>query len=75
MGCGHYQEYPDGFLRFIEPRRWVTRKLPKKIDIRERVSSLQQALDKVLGETAEILSKRWWTHDKFNNPGRQEREP
>jgi hypothetical protein len=72
IGCGNYQEYPDGFLCFIEPHEAFVRKLLKKIDARERVSSLQRALDKVLGENAEIHSRRWWTHEEFNNPGRQE---
>ena len=69
IGCGHYQEYPDGYFCFIEPHKPFVRKLLKKIDTRERVASLQQALDEVLGENRGIHSKRWWTHDEFNNPG------
>ncbi len=75
IGCGHYQEYPDGFLCFIEPHKAFVRRLLRKIDTRERVSSLQRAMDKVLEENAEIHSKRWWTHEEFNNPGRQEPAP
>jgi hypothetical protein len=68
IGCGHYQEYPDGFLCFIEPHTPFVRRFLKKIDTRERVSSLQRAIDNVLGEAAGVRDKRWWTHDEFNNP-------
>jgi hypothetical protein len=69
IGCGHYEEYPDGFLCFIEPHTPDVRKLFRKIDTRERVASLQRALDKVLSEADGIRAKRWWTHEEFNNPG------
>ena len=68
IGCGHYQEYPDGFLCFIEPHTPFVRKLLKKIDTQARVASLQRAMDKVLSQAAGIREKRWWTHDEFNNP-------
>jgi hypothetical protein len=68
IGCGHYQEYPDGFLCFIEPHTPFVRKLFKKIDTRERIAALRQAMDKVLAEEAGISSKRWWTYEEFNNP-------
>ena len=65
IGCGRYQEYPDGFLCFIEPHKPSIRKLFKKVDTREPVSALQAALDRVLSEDAGIRSKRWWTYDEF----------
>jgi hypothetical protein len=68
IGCGHYQECPDGFLCFIEPHTPFVRKLFKKIDTRERIAALRQAMDKVLAEDAGISSKRWWTYEEFNNP-------
>jgi hypothetical protein len=68
IGCGHYQEYPDGFLCFIEPHTLFVRKLFKRIDTRERIAALRQAMDKVLAEDAGISSKRWWTYEEFNNP-------
>ena len=68
IGCGHYQEYPDGFLCFIEPHTPFVRKLLRKIDTQARVASLQRAMDKVLTEAAGIREKRWWTHDEFINP-------
>ena len=70
IGCGHYQEYPDGFLCFIEPHSPVVRKFLKRVDTRARVTSLQQAIDKVLAESDGIREKRWWTYEEFNNPKR-----
>jgi hypothetical protein len=67
IGCGSYQQYPDGFLCFIEPHTPSIRKLFKKIDTRERIAALQRAMDKVLTEEAGIRAKRWWTHEEFNN--------
>lgn len=70
IGCANYQEYPDGFLCFIEPHEPSIRKLLKKVDARERVSALQAALDRVLTEEVGIRFKRWWTYDDFMRPGR-----
>ena len=67
IGCGRYQEYPDGFLCFIEPHTPFVRRFLKKVDTRERVSALQQAMDKVLGGSAGVRDKRWWTHEEFNS--------
>ena len=69
IGCGHYAEYPDGFLCFIEPHRPFVRKLLKKIDTRSRVASLRLAMDKALSEENGIREKRWWTYEEFNQPG------
>ena len=66
IGCGRYQEYENGFLCFIEPHKPFVRKFFKKIDARERILALQQAMDRVLAEGAGITSKRWWTHEEFN---------
>ena len=70
IGCGHYEEYPDGYLCFIEPHKPFVRRFFKKIDTRDRVAALQQALDEILTESSGIRAKRWWTHTEFNNPGR-----
>ena len=66
VGCGNYQEYPDGFLCFIEPHEPSVRRFLKRIDTRERISALQRAMDKVLVEEAGIRAKRWWTYEEFN---------
>jgi hypothetical protein len=68
IGCGNYDEYPDGFLCFIEPHTPVIHKLFRKIDTQLRVEALQRAMDAVLSESAGIQDKKWWTHDEFNNP-------
>jgi hypothetical protein len=70
IGCGRYQEYPDGFLCFIEPHAPTIRKLLMNIETRPEVEALQKALDKVLAEPAGIRCKQWWTHTSFNNPTR-----
>jgi hypothetical protein len=70
IGCGNYQEYPDGFLCFIEPHTPIIRKFLKEINTRQEVESLQRALDNILAESAGIRSKRWWPHTDFNNPSR-----
>lgn len=68
IGCGHYQEYPDGYLCFIEPNAPYIRKFFRKIDTRERVNALQRALDKILVESNGIREKRRWTYEDFNSP-------
>ena len=70
IGCGNYQEYPDGFLCFIEPHKPVVRKFFRTLDTRPSVSGLQRALDKILVESAGIREKRWWTHGEFNRLAR-----
>lgn len=68
IGCGRYQEYPDGFLCFIEPHQPSVRRFLKRIDTRETISALQQAMDKSLTEDAGIRAKRWWTYEEFTRP-------
>lgn len=70
IGCGHYQEYPDGYSLLHRTAQAFVRKLFGKVDTRERVESLQKALDRILVEADGIRAKRWWTHEEFNNPVR-----
>jgi hypothetical protein len=65
IGCGRYQQYEDGFLCFIEPHRPFVWRFLKRLDTRERIDSLREALDKVLAEEKGIRSKRWWTYEGF----------
>jgi hypothetical protein len=65
IGCGNYEEYPDGFLCFIEVDRPWYRRLFKSIDAQSRVEALRSALDEVLIESAGIRAKRWWTREEF----------
>ena len=59
VGCGNYDEYPDGFLCFIEPHERVIRKWFRKIDTTERVAAVRRALDDLLN-TEGIREKKWW---------------
>ena len=68
IGCGNYEEYPDGFLCFIEPHVPVIRKFFRKVHTQARVEALQKAMDSLLSESAGIRDKKWWTHEEFNNP-------
>jgi hypothetical protein len=70
IGCGNYQEYPDGFLCFIEPREPFIRKLFSRIETTERVGALQEAIDRILSSADGIRDKRWWTHEEFNRAAR-----
>jgi|SRR5579864_1589837 len=74
IGCGHYQEHPDGFLCFIEPHKPFVWKFLRKIDTSERISGLREAMDKILVSEPGIRGKRWWTYEEFNNPSREEAE-
>ena len=68
VGCGHYQEYPDGFLCFIHPSQPTIRRWFRKIDTTGRVTALRAAIDQRLTE-AGVRDKRWWTADAFNRGG------
>jgi hypothetical protein len=59
IGCGNYDDYPDGFLCFIEPRTPVIRKWFRKIDTTVRVTAIRDALDAILTEDAGIRDKKW----------------
>ena len=60
VGCGHYLEYPNGYLCFVEPSKPIIRKLFKKIDTTEQVGRVTEALDKILASDPEITDLRWW---------------
>jgi hypothetical protein len=59
IGCGNYEEHPDGFLCFIEPHEPVIRRWFKKIGTGERVSAVRAALDDLLNAEG-IRDKKWW---------------
>jgi hypothetical protein len=69
IGVGVYEEYPDGFLCFIEPTTPSIRRFFKRIDTRGPVEALQRAIDKALTAEPGIRDVRWATHDDFNGPG------
>ena len=66
IGCGNYQEYPDGFLCFIEPHQPMVRRffVLWKIDTAKQVTALPQALDHILSALPGTRDKRWWTYDE-----------
>ena len=61
VGCGNYEEYPDGFLCFIEPSKPSIRKFFRKIDTTQRVAKVAEALDGALRAHPEIRNIRWWS--------------
>ena len=62
VGCGNYEEYPDGFLCFIEPSKpFVRRGLFKKVDTRADVERLANAIEFALKANADVHDLRWWT--------------
>lgn len=64
IGCGHYQEYPNGYLCFVEPSKPFIRKLLKKIDTTEQVGIVVKALDKILKSDGAISNIRWWDENE-----------
>lgn len=68
IGCGHNEEYQDGFLVMINPTEPYIRKWFKKIDIHTYQIELTQAIDKTLKQNQDIYDIKWWTEKEFNNP-------
>jgi hypothetical protein len=69
IGVGVYEEYPDGFLCFIEPHAPTIRKFFKKIDTRGPVEAVQRAMDQALTAEPGVRDVRWSTYDQLNGPG------
>src|SRR5690349_13462230 len=66
IGCGRYQQYENGFVCFIEPHKALVWRFLKRLDTRERINALREAMDRVLVEENGVSSKRWWTYEEFN---------
>ena len=65
IGCGHYEEYPDGFLVFIEPSKpSIRRGFFKKIDTTADIERIAEVLDGILKADPEIRDVRWWREDE-----------
>jgi hypothetical protein len=64
VGCGHYQEYKNGFLCFVEPSKPVIRKWFKKIDTSSSIKKITSALDTILTGDREIIAIRWWDENE-----------
>ena len=69
IGVGNYEEYPDGFLCFIEPHTEFVRKVFKKVPTRERIEELQRNVAAALEAHAGIREVKWSTHETFNRAG------
>ena|SRR5579862_4307008 len=67
IGCGNYDEYPDGFLCFIEPHQPTIRRFffLGKINTSSKVNALQEAIDQLLSAHPRIQNKRWWSFEEF----------
>ncbi len=65
VGCGHYQEYPDGYLIFVEPSKPTIRKgLFKRIDATPDIEKVASAIDRILKSDPDIHDIRWWSDDE-----------
>ncbi len=65
LGCGNYDEYPNGFLVFIEPSRpFVKKGLFRKIDTRVEVEKLAVAITAILEGDDRIRDVRWWSEEE-----------
>ena len=65
VGCGNYEEHPNGFLCFIEPSKpTIRRGLFRKVDTTVRVSDVASALDRILAGCAAIRDLRWWSESE-----------
>lgn len=61
LGCGHYGEYPDGHLCFIQPSSPHVRRGLKRVATSEVVESLASAIERVLRASSQVSELRWWT--------------
>ena len=66
IGVGNYEEYPNGFLCFIEPSREYVRKLFRKIPTRSRVEEIQEKVATGLERHSGIQEIQWWTKEAFD---------
>ena len=66
LGCGKYDEYPDGFLLMIEPKNPIIKKWFKpNIDVTAQLEQLIQALDQILQQNEAVRDVKWWTAAEF----------
>jgi hypothetical protein len=61
IGCGNYDEYPDGFLCFIEPSKPFVRRWLRRVETADRVNAVADALEAALKTHARIHDVRWRT--------------
>jgi hypothetical protein len=59
IGCGNYDQSPDGFLCFIEPNTPRLRKRFRQFDTTTRVTALRNAIDGLLINESGVREIRW----------------
>ena len=61
VGCGHYEEYPDGFLCFVEPSKPFVRRWFRKVSTEATVDRVADVLEESLRHHPEVRDLRWWS--------------
>ncbi|MFC3443172.1 hypothetical protein ACFOKF_18540 [Sphingobium rhizovicinum] len=64
IGCGAYAEYPDGHLCFITPSRPRIWRWLRRIDTRETVERLADALEACVRQSGVAHHLRWWSDEE-----------
>ena len=64
VGCGHYQEWEDGFLCFIEPSKPFVRKWFRRVPTGPVVARVADVLEKALRAHPEVRALRWWSEEE-----------
>ena len=64
IGCGYYEEYDDGLLCFIEPRKPYVRHWLKQLPTTDTVERLATAIETVVRESKKARDLRWWTEEE-----------
>lgn len=71
IGCGNYEEHPDGFLCFIEPSKLYVRKMFRKIETSADVERVAAALEACLTKHPQVRDLRWWTESDGSEAGKR----
>lgn len=64
IGCGHYQEWPDGLLCFLEPDQPFLRRWFRKIPTGAAVTRLGHALEAIVRNSGQASDIRWWGEEE-----------
>ena len=66
IGCGKYEEYKDGYLLIIEPKKAIIKRWFKpNIDLTQQLEQLTDALKQILEAEPLIHDIKWWTAEEF----------
>lgn len=69
VGCGHYQEYSDGFLCFVEPNKPFVRRWFRKVSTEATVARVGEALEVALRRHPQVRALRWWSDEESGRGG------